>query len=446
MVSWTAEQILALSPDASSTKNGKGLASLQKWSGLGRAEDIIWGECKGSGKDPYRTQIDCQEPAFRCSCPSRKFPCKHALGLFLLLASQASAFAETDPPPWVAEWIQARSQQAVKKAEKQQKAATVDPAAQAKRVEKREAKIRAGLEDLTLWMHDLIRQGLGSVQSQPYAFWDGPAARLVDAQAPGLARRLKELAGIAHSGTGWTERLLAELGQLYLLVVGYQRLEAHPAPLQADLRTLVGWTQNQEELLAIAAEPDSGAESCQDVWQVLGKQVEEEERQMKVQRVWLWGQTSDRPVLVLSFAHGNSPLDTSLVPGSQIEAEVVFYPSNYPLRGVIKARQGELQALTAMAGHTSIADAIAHYGQAIARNPWLEQFPLRLEQVIPFQDDGTWWLRDAGGTVAQLSPRFIRPWHLLAFSGGHPVAVFGEWNGSVLMPLSTWAHGQFWQC
>ncbi len=40
------------------------------------------GLCAGSGKDPYQTVVDLG-PRYQCSCPSRKFPCKHALALLL---------------------------------------------------------------------------------------------------------------------------------------------------------------------------------------------------------------------------------------------------------------------------------------------------------------------------------------------------------------------------
>src|SRR6476469_9727229 len=85
---WTSDRIIALAPDPSSAKAGRELANPRKWVTLGLNEAAIWGECQGSGSKPYRTQIDLIEPAFKCSCPSRKFPCKHALALFLLTDSQ----------------------------------------------------------------------------------------------------------------------------------------------------------------------------------------------------------------------------------------------------------------------------------------------------------------------------------------------------------------------
>ena len=115
---WTADQVIALSPDDSSTKNGKKLASASKWVTLGKSDRALWGECKGSGKNPYRTQIDLSEPAFKCSCPSRKFPCKHGLGLFLLFAEQPEQFSEDALPDWVEEWLQKRETREQVKAEK----------------------------------------------------------------------------------------------------------------------------------------------------------------------------------------------------------------------------------------------------------------------------------------------------------------------------------------
>src|SRR5712671_5336003 len=85
-MSWSIEQVLALAPDPASAKAGQGLSNPGKWLKLHCTERSVWGEVQGSGKDPYRTQADLLGPAFHCSCPSRKFPCKHGLGLMLTFA------------------------------------------------------------------------------------------------------------------------------------------------------------------------------------------------------------------------------------------------------------------------------------------------------------------------------------------------------------------------
>src|SRR5947209_5539495 len=114
---WTTQQILALAPDPASAKAGQGLGSPGKWKSLGRNEKALWGECQGSGKDPYQVKIELSEPAFVCSCPSRKFPCKHGIGLFLIYANNSAAIAEGAPPAWVAEWLAKREEKAEKKKE-----------------------------------------------------------------------------------------------------------------------------------------------------------------------------------------------------------------------------------------------------------------------------------------------------------------------------------------
>lgn len=440
-MTWTVEQVLALSPDDKSTKNGKSLATASKWQTLGTNGQVIWGECRGSGKKPYRTQIDLSEPAFRCSCPSRKFPCKHSLALFLLLATQVDLFSLAAPPDWVQEWLEKRSQTASRKQSKA-KAAIADPDAQAKRIAQREAKISAGLVDLDQWLRDLMRQGLATVQTQPYRFWENAAARMVDAQAPGLARRLREMASLPHTGGNWPPQLLAELGKLYLLVQGYQRLATLPEVVQAEVRSQIGWAQKQENLLA----PDPGQSLLvlADTWSVLGKRIISEDN-LNIQRVWLWGTTHQRPALILNFGYQNQPLDTSLLPGTNVVAELVFYPGLYPLRALVKARQPGVDLMSPTIGSASISEAITHYGKAMAQNPWLEQFPLLLATAIPYWSDQGWRVADTDGHQLPLRKGFDA-WSLLALSGGHPVMLFGEWDGHTLFPLSLWADNRFVPC
>ena len=140
-MTFTTEQILALAPDASSAKAGQGLANARHWVTLGNDENAVWGECQGSGSKPYQTQIDQREVACKCSCPSRKFPCKHGLGLLLLFAHQSSQFKANTSPQWVSDWLESRSKRAKQKAERTAKQAEeiADPAAQAKRAASREA-------------------------------------------------------------------------------------------------------------------------------------------------------------------------------------------------------------------------------------------------------------------------------------------------------------------
>jgi SWIM zinc finger len=433
------DQILALAPDAGSAKAGQGLASRRKWLVLGCSDRAAWGECQGSARDPYRTQIDLGEPAFRCSCPSRKFPCKHGLGLFLLLASEPAAFDRAAPPAWVAEWLDRRDQSAIKRDPKLAPAPVVDAqkkrvSSQAKTAAARETRVAAGVEELGRWLRDLIRQGLAGAQGRPYSFWESMAARMVDAQAPGLARMVRTLAGIPASGEGWQARLLERLALLYLLLEGYQRIETLPLDTQADIRTAIGWSQNQDELLESAG--------LRDRWLILGQRVEDEDN-LRVQRTWLWGETSARPALILAFAAPGQPLDRSLVTGTALDAELVYFPSAHPLRALIQQRHGTPTPIGSAPGYADIHAATAAYAAALAVFAWLERFPMPLQTVTPMRVGESWAVRDGDGRALPLAPGFAHGWRLLALSGGRPLGLFGEWNGTTLMPLSVGSGEEF---
>ncbi len=336
---FTTEQILALAPDPASAKAGQGLARAAKWITLGRAGRSLWGECQGSGKLPYRTQADLSGPAFHCTCPSRKFPCKHGLGLALILASNVGQVPECEPPAWVSEWIAKRDASAEKKAAKAQEAdAPPDPetaarreAERERRAAKREERVATGLGELQTWLGDVVRQGLAHAKQQPAQFWDGMAARMIDAQAPGVARRLREFPSAFAAGDRWAERVLEKAGALQWLLLGYSRIDSLAEPLQASVRSGIGWTLTDPEL--------AGAEVVRDLWQIVGQRVEEEDK-LRVQRTWLIGENTRRPALCLSFAAGGQPLDVSLVPGMVIEAELAFHPSAAPLRATRGAACG----------------------------------------------------------------------------------------------------------
>jgi hypothetical protein len=437
------EQIFALAPDASSVKAGKELASPRKWLSLGHQNQAAWGECQGSARDPYQTQIDLGEPTFKCSCPSRKFPCKHVLGLFILFASQPGAFTQSNPPAWVAEWFTKRAQSSQKQEkakEKSEKAS--DPASQTRRAAKREERVGEGLADLDLWLSDLMRQGLNSVQSKAQSFWETPAARLVDAQAPGMARRVREMAAVPGSGEGWQRRLLARAGELLLLVEGYQRLNQLPVPTQEDIRTQIGWTQEQNELLK--------QDGIKDRWLVLGKRVVEEtlgnldhSNVLKVQRTWLWGNETHHSALILSFAAPGQVLDTHFMPGTSLDAELVFFPGGFPLRALVKKQVAAPAFAPSLPGFSSLLEANQTYTAALTANPWLDLFPMALNAVLPIQTGESWGIQDADDHFLSFAPGFSLFWTLLALSGGHPIDIFCEWNGSTLWPLSVYAEGRF---
>ncbi|WP_020560748.1 SWIM zinc finger family protein [Thiofilum flexile] len=440
MTHWTTAQVTALAPDAASLKAGEKLSQPRQWQTLGQMEGLLWGEIKGSGKNPYQTAIVLAEPAFKCSCPSRKFPCKHGLGLALILASSPSALNASEPPAWLWEWLDKREQRAQKKAEKT--AAQNEPvdeatqqkrtAAQQKRNAAREDKIDAGVAELQRWLFDQIRQGLSQ---QDDAQWQRMAARMIDAQAPGLARRLQAAASLRYQGGAWQQTLLSELGKLHLLLEAWQRRDSLPIELQADVLTQIGFTQSKDELLVLPGMADH--------WWVLG-QVQEDDGQMRTQRTWLYGAQSQRYALLLDFAVQKQPMTLRPAIGQVIVGELVFYPSAVPLRALLREDETTIypnsplqEELYSSIPAITLADNFSAYAKALTVNPWLSQFPFTLTHVHMVRQETQWLLVDNAQQAIPLSISDEQGWILLGESGGHTLSVFGEWDGNTLSICGT---------
>ncbi|MCX7783949.1 MAG: SWIM zinc finger domain-containing protein [Meiothermus sp.] len=428
--SWTSEQVLSLATDSSSAKSGRELSSPARWVWFARNEAAIWGECQGSGKLPYQTRVDLSDATSKCSCPSRKFPCKHALGLLWMYAAQPEVFKPANAPSWVAEWLEGRQKRAEAKAEKAAQPTEVDQAAQAKREAARAKKVAAGMAELNLWLRDLVRGGLAQAQTKPYRFWEDMAARLVDAQAPGLARRVRGLSEHT-SGEGWQERLLEELGCIHLVTQGYAHLASLPEAHQADVRTAVGFTQSQEEVQAQAG--------VGGVWLVLGQAVVQEEK-LRARRTWLRSEGSGQYALILEFAFGKTVFEAPLHSDGAWVGELAYFPSAYPMRAVLKEGRIDQSDGFYSIPESSAEQLLGAYSQALAANPWIERIPTTLTATLePYGDPARWSLRSLEGLQFALHPRFNFHHALLGSSGGHPLHFFGEWDGETFLPLRAYA-------
>ncbi len=103
MANFPLQELRQMAPDAASWKAAQELARPEKWLDLTASESEISGEHQGSSPEPYRARVELDGPHFRCSCPSRKIPCKHSLGLLALYTQNPAVFApemadQTDLP------------------------------------------------------------------------------------------------------------------------------------------------------------------------------------------------------------------------------------------------------------------------------------------------------------------------------------------------------------
>jgi hypothetical protein len=321
-----------------------------------------------------------------------------------------------------------------------------DPVAARRRAEQRETRVAAGVRELDSWLRDQVRQGLAASQRAGYLHWDDIAARMVDAQAPGLAERLRALAAVPHSGPGWEGRLLEEYALLRLLAAACRDQGRLPPRLRDTVRSRVGFPARQADVLARAT-------PVRDRWHVLAWRDLDNDR-IRTRRTWLRGRRTGRPALVLSFASGGQPLDDSLPVGTEIDADLAFYPGAVELRALVAARHDTVPADTVPADKfpadtvpadtvpaspppgTSADGLLAGYAAALAEDPWLDIWPAVLAATparapLPC-------LRDADGGAIPLHLGAGDCWPMFAMSGGRPLIVAGEWTPRGLWPLTAW--------
>jgi hypothetical protein len=250
------------------------------------------------------------------------------------------------------------------------------------------------------------------------------AARMVDAQAPGVAGMLRsipaELANI-----GWPSRVLEQLGALHLLIQAHRRLGELPADLAATVRSRIGYPISKAEVLALPGVVDH--------WFAVGM-VDTAEYRLDTRRVWLYGAASGRWAVIMSFAPPGGPLDDTVVAGHLLHARLHIYPGS----GQFRALVGE--QTTATVGSTmppaeSFAHLRARFAQLVASDPWAARMPAVID-AAPVPSPGTWRMRAASGECCTIIDLANEPWPLLARSGGESIEVFGEWTPSGFRPLS----------
>lgn len=490
---WSAHSVLALAPDEASQRAATGLARRPgPWSGTGAAGDVVWGLCAGSGKDPYQAIVDLTGPAYRCTCLSRKFPCKHALALLLRWADGAVP-DDSAPADYARVWLESRREKAGKSkslsgtvpassapsADSGQRPApegggsdnpaTADGAAAARRAEERAQRVAGGLAELQEWLRDQVRVGLAASASAAGAGHTAAvAARMVDAQAPGVARVLRGLSAVPVSARGWPARLLSEYARLHLLARAYERLDTLPAGLAAVVRSRVGYTTSRQEVLTRPAVTDH--------WLVLGVR-DLVEGTVPGRRIWLRGRETGRTAMLLTFAgsgYWQDPETARLRAGTELHADLHYYPGQPPLRALTGERHGAPvraacpQPPPLLRGDPPIRPAgdidalLADWADGIAADPWLTTWPALLtgtpappapsapaagpvtagqagQPPDPDSPPQAWHLVDRTGAALPLAEQESL-WKLLAVSAGNPVTIAAEWNGERLLPLTVW-HG-----
>ena len=429
---WPLPLMEGLTPDNGTLRAADRLAREGQVRASGRlaGDDswLLWAAFPEGRRPDALASVLLPQFSVTCTCGGARLPCRHVLAL-LHLDPSANPAADAEPPPWATARLEAGRRAA-------------RPPAALPDSDDRIATAAAGLAELARWLGDQLDRGLAALPAAGPRPWHAAADRLADAYAPAAARELRQLATLPGSGGDWPERLLPRLGRLALLADAFGRLDALPPAERADV------------LAAAGLPPRPGDDRVSDTWLALGRRqlVDGGQRQT---RTWLRGLSSGRWALLEAYQPAKRLEGLCLPTGARFSGELAFAPGARPLpaqpvdglRLEMPAPEddppGDPDNLSGHDGFPSldIAAAVADYAAARAANPWLRLLPMHLSGVFVEPAPAGWRLRDRGGRLLPLPPRYGHGWALLALAGDRPLTLCGEYDGATLTPLSVYHDG-----
>ena len=459
-------KIEELAPDQASLGAAAKLKNANLWPLLAGAQTLVWGECQGSGSSPYRVMCSEADFGFKCTCPSRKLPCKHVLALMWMRAEGVLPFKTEPPPAWVGDWLARRRPGAVPqktagrdpdvKASLAQVTATetipADPKAAARAAAQRErnraereAAIAGGLDELDTWIADALQRGLAAFLPIVGAQCRKIVQRLVDAKAPGLAALVERLPAdvLSVPESMRADTLIERLAALHLISRAYRNQERLPKLVKADVRQLVGWPVTRDALLA-----DAETFRIKDRWMVVATVAEVQPDKLRRMETWMsrLGDGAAPGFAVLTdfvpISIGNMAIPYRI--GETFEAELAYFHAPAPLRAIIAEQTG-----TTTNGERwprpadDVAAAIGRLNDFVAARPWASEIPFAAHGAKIAESGASLWLTDNDGT-SSLPLQADGDDLVLPLVGLDDIDVFGRWDGHFLSlglaetPLGRW--------
>lgn len=431
-----------LAPDQSSLKAAAGLTRPAKWSGISISADatLMWGLCAGSGANPYKVAVDLRDHGSKCTCPSRKFPCKHGIALMWMKAESMVAFTTQDVPEWVGDWLKKRRGPPVnhgtagKSADdaEGQPATTEDPkvaarreAAALKRLAENDVAISGAFDALEQWISDQLRTGLSAFVDDAVNRCRRIAARVVDGKATTLAGRIDQFPSrLLAVPVGDRVRVVVdELSKLLLLSRAYRR-----DPRNQDVRRSITSAETRETLLS-----DPGSHRVVSTWEVVAERLVTRQDGLISQTTWLLNLgEGPRFAMLLDFHPASAGRRGSVfAPGEQFEGEIVFFASANPLRALLVAKGDTVEDVPwPRPDGGSIIDGIA---ARLASEPWCPEIPVLLPpgRIVLDGRSTPWWRSDCGNMahpIVGASPTIAR--------GASLEGAVAVWSANRLEPLS----------
>ncbi len=268
-----------------------------------------------------------------------------------MYADTPADFGPGTTPDWVGDWMGRRRKTGATKPEGSTKGKSLttaqmgepekpkDPKAEArakaaaeKRAAQTEASLLGAMDDLETWIDDQLRTGLSGLMGDLAPRCRAIAARMVDGKAAALAGRLDELPPelMALAGEERLDALISHLGKLVILARAFRADPKNP-----ELRRAVATSEKREDIFAA-----QDALKVKARWEVVGERIKTRRDGLVSQATWLLNLDKGGFALLLDFFPASvGKRGSAFAPGDQFSGEIVYYPSQTPLRALISERE-----------------------------------------------------------------------------------------------------------
>jgi len=283
----------------------------------------------------------------------------------------------------------------------------------------------AGADELIIWLADIAKNGLTTLYNQPHEFWDSITKRMVDAQLSGLSNRLKYIRNAISEED--EEYIIDTISELYLLAKSIRKIEAFSEEEQLTFLKAGGYNITKKQL--------AKAGGIQDEWLVLGV-VNGEEDKIKYRRTWIQGAKSKFMGQILDYAWGKNEFMQNWQAGMTFTGDMRVYPGAYKLRVMVENHAHSGHLFNSYAAYPDLEAFLKAYTMAIASNPVLFRFPVCLKEVSVQVANQQIFIVDNQLNSLLCKCSEDAKWGLVSASAGHKIQIFGEWDGSLFLPLS----------
>lgn len=264
MSKYTEEYVNTLSPNSNAATNAKKIVSSGKLKNFSKSQDesIIFCKCKGSSGE-YDCSVDFideAKPVLRCSCPSRQFPCKHALALFYAYVNGQS-FTVAEIPEDLLKKREKQKKRSVKKVSKETPKETEQKKENRLRTQKKKIDIQLeGLDILEKFLDNIISKGVISLTIEECQQHQREAKRYYDYYLPVVYDEVKSLfnsaiAAMNRGGDSDYQMATSKLCSIYAIMQNgreylKKRLENLEAPpdMNSKIEEVLGRVWKAEEL------------------------------------------------------------------------------------------------------------------------------------------------------------------------------------------------------